>query len=753
MPGVIRKICDPPIADICDVPMLSVQSERQFTTKSSAEVMKKFISPSFTPILSELIPHSTASLGFGGGWFWSCYLHALHGEDIFIDIVGTGVSLSEDPLNAQVLLRQRSSLGGKNSANEIALEHCSSKLETLCAVCVSVVLHVAQQPMLEDGEGPQALVLCATKDQCDEVYALMDRFGAALHLVTHNLFGAYPPMPVGRRADIVIGTPPLWESVASLKSSSTHTGLEEILNHISQGSRWATSSTRWRPYSLNFVAQFVLVDLDLQYALGYLPTLKRLFMSKKTPGLPVANSSSLQQNQGNPPTYSQMGLPRDCQMYCVLNGLDTSRELFSTLRTLRNDPTYPGSMFGLACIGLRLESVNQNDFIDGVQVCSSRKRTRDCDGPTCGGSQVGNEQHYLIIHDALSHSRLLADLNAFGELVVEVERRANAFFARFEVLPETDSKVDSVASMSSEAVIDVRLAFVCRPAGESSAVGAEMWLVRETVAVVRPVNAGAVHSSRAALLMQHLEDELSGQIFDGSVVRCLHCCFSLNEVARNSVLNHDIFTATAMALSQEPLFLDLEGCAAGAKIRNEAPEHLAHLRDVAVQTSRRSSDKGCFPLHKFLSQAPCQSGRSVIVFRCIAPSVPALCEGADAAKPIALLYLEECCQYGKVISYFVYEQPGAGDDGDKRVHFFVEFETAEGATEAVRQFSLRLANEPQFGERAVRVKLFSNSLYYEGAAAQLRLQFCEHETLCGPTSGPVLSDDDDDLMNISLLAE
>ncbi|RNF04853.1 uncharacterized protein Tco025E_08025 [Trypanosoma conorhini] len=759
----------------CGIPMLDVQGGRQLTATSSA-FQERCISPSFVPLLKEMIPRHDTALGFGGSWFWNCYLNALHGEDVFLDLKGTGVNLSEDSLDTQVALRRKLASAEDAKRLAAATEHCSAKVEALCALCLSVVLHVSHRPMLEREQGPQALVLCATKDQCDELYALLDRFGSALHLVSHNLFGAYPPMPSEKRADIVVGTLPLWESVARLSPLAALDGLEEILYQVSHNSRWTSSSTRWRPYSLDFVTQLVFLDLDLQHALGYGPMLQRLFVGHKRPviaGLQRAKTKAPQGGREGGTTSS--GLPHRCQMYCLVGGgCKQGKKLFETLRVSRERRGDGTARREVVRIALR-DTLPQADVSEEHAIGAPRKRRRDededdvavCEAPAAALPR-------LVVHNALSHSRLMLDAAAFDEFAVETKRRAQSFWSRFEAAPS--SAADGEGGVGS--VVDVQLAYGCIDSDCCTATNARTWFVAETLAIVTPVGDGATHPTRTALLMRHLDDELSGQIFDGSVVQCFLQRGAMTRVAAGAVMLHSVFSATARSISQEPLFLRLvgeEGAAeeAGNATGNadtdqgtvNARTHRARLRQRAQEASSAVKGTTSFPLHKFLALSEVELWRTVLVFRQIAPSLSVFCDAQSDAKPTALLYLEECCQYGKVVSYFIFEQRYGGNEERGCVHFFVEFAAHEAAAEAARQFSLRFTSGGNEAENHVRVKLFSNELYYEGVAVEAQKQrgaagdggaTRNHSTTTTNNDlddGDEDDEDEDDLMGVSLLGE
>ncbi|ESL07389.1 hypothetical protein TRSC58_04921 [Trypanosoma rangeli SC58] len=768
MSGVSFKLCSSLPTHACGIPTLDVQGGRQLTA-TSLDFQERCISPSFIPILKEMIPRYDTALGFGGSWFWNCYLHALHGDDIFLDLKGTGVSLSEDLLDAQVFLRRKLASSEAEKQFAAATEHCCAKVEVLCALCLSVVLHVSHQPMLEREQGPQVLVLCATKGQCDELYVLLDRFGSALHLVTHNLFGAYPPMPSEKRADIVVGTVPLWESVAQLSPLTVLDGLEEILHQVSRNPWW-TASSRWRSYSMDFVTQLVFVDLDLQNALGYGPMLQRLFAAHKrsvVAGSRQAKNKTPHGGRDGGATSSR--LPQRCQMYCLVGGCKQGKELFETLlvsRDRRVDSTVRREMVRIA-----LKQALLHADSNGERAASaSRKRGRDEHGDGIGveGESV-REHSRLMVHNALSHSRLMLDVTAFDEFAAETKRRANSFWSRFEA---TSILTDSERGMRS--VVDVQLAYGCMRFDRCAANNTRMWFVAETVAIITPVGDGTTHPSRTALLMRHLEDELSGQIFDGSVVQCFLHRGAMGRVAAGAVMLHSVFSATARSISQDPLFLrlaseedvaDEEGSLPGKADTDQdtvdTRTRRARLRQRAQESSSSVKWTSSFPLHKFLALSEVQSWRTVLAFRQIAPNISVFCDTQSTAKPTALLYLEECCQYGKVVSYFIFEQRRGGKEGKGCVHFFVEFVTHEAATEAARQFLLRFTGEGNEAENHVRVNLFPNELYYEGVAVEVQKQQGVTVDGCTMRNNDTTTnedkddddDDEDDFMGVSLLGE
>lgn len=203
----------------------------------------------------------------GSAWFWEGYRAALYGHQVFFHMRGTGVDWREDGLFSQALLRQpryfshalrifdeklqiepaESNDGnGASSSDSLPtspmfpkalflssfLQLSSCKLDILSGILSSFLTHLLLQPLLEAHEGPSALLLCATKDQCEECFTLLSSWAAPFHLLVHNAWDPLPPStlrfasccsgsnvsPAGgvdgsKVTDIVIATPPLWEQL------------------------------------------------------------------------------------------------------------------------------------------------------------------------------------------------------------------------------------------------------------------------------------------------------------------------------------------------------------------------------------------------------------------------------------------------------------------------------------------------------------------------------------------------------------
>ncbi|KAG5511169.1 hypothetical protein JKF63_07111 [Porcisia hertigi] len=904
---VVRRLCDPEWfkAEFVDKGRAAANNDLAVCSNhcrsvghASKEECAQLISSSFRPIIEKVLPLPASACGSGaavcgGSWFWEMYRHALFGENIVAHLGGTGISLAEDPLNAQVELRLKMC-----SEDAAALPthhrtktflHGSVKLEVVYALALSVALHVAKQPLLEHGEGPQALVLCATKDQCDELAYVLNEFCASLHLVVHNLFEPYPPMPADKRAEVVVATPPLWESLAKydqypdparLGSASQHEGLEDLLVRVEgEGQLPPTYDlTRWRPYSLTHVAQLVVFDVELHINMGFGALLLRILRPPQEP------SPSLCKSMGSSGTGK---LALSCQLYVIVGGdrfavdADAVHSLLDAVRAggrLRfND--------GTAELSLATSFPAQDSDEGSCAPLShgARKRRREEDrvcnhhgqgspdknNTTASPCGDGTPFEGVLIRRALSHARLLADFTAFTDFVSRVVEEASTFWESFEsgicddagthrtqspasaYLTTGGSNDDagnagqfptSAVSSSFLRCARVELALLCAYSAcldsQSRPAVSEAYRAQEVCVWVHPALSSPTSlSSRLTLLFQHLNDRLNGELFDGSVVQCVLASdaerlpFTLSPIAGSAadgegsrlVLQQELFRYGPSFI--QPALLSIarksgEAAAAATAARNaERMETLSVVEKVTAVNKGAEASPGYVPKCCFLSTLP-HAGQSassllssavppsdvstVLVLRDIAPSRLALCGGettinsqvhfAGEIKPLALYLLEECCQYGRVLSYYAYEAPltaaiidaledgqdacGSGVEeglaaqaetamdrkkplvsGGQRasVSLFIEFASADAAVEAVRLISRRFApqhEQLQSNGAPVglpRARLFTNCTYYEGVLQELSSEM--------KYDGPVDSDQSADAdsgfgdLYISLLAE
>ncbi|KAG5486698.1 hypothetical protein LSCM1_07951 [Leishmania martiniquensis] len=864
-PRVVRRLCDSEwfkaefvgnetAAINSDLAVLSDQCNS--VGQASKRECAQLISSSFRPFIEKVLPfpasaHNSGAAVCGGCWFWETYRHALFGENVLIHLGGSGISLAEDTLDAQVELRLRvcpkDNLDLPSEHHKKVLTHGSAKLEVVYALALSVALHVAKQPLLERGEGPQAVVLCATKDQCEALTCALNQFCASLHLVVHNLFGPYPPMPADKRAEVVVATPPLWESLAKFGQYSDHArvstasqgeGLEDLLLKVEgEGQLPPTYDlTRWRPYSLAHVAQLVIFDVELQINMGFGGLLQRILRLQPGPSPVVGKSAS----------SSAVGkLPLSCQLYAVAGGdrfvveTEAVRSVFEAVRSSgRLRFNHGTAELSLACPRPLLDS---DEDVSAPLSQGVRKRQRVGDGqenpcksnPTVSPAENETAFEGILIRSALSHARLLTDFTAFTDFVGRVVEEASAFWDSFEsgICDDagshgTPSPVSSPLTAGKSNSRDgdrfpisavpasflqcgcVELTLLCaraaNPDSQSCLAAGETYRAQEVGVWVHPASSSpASLSSRLTLLFQHLNDRLNGELFDGSVVQCVLASdaarlpFTLSPIARSPTDGEGIRLVQQQELFRygpnfmQPSLLHIarksgdEAAAATASRNAERLEALAVVEKLAAATKGAETSPGCLPKCCFLSTFP-RAGdgatsslsstvapsdvSTVLVVRHVAASRVALC-GGDAVtspqmqppgevKPLALYLLEECCQYGRVLSYYAHEATPAtivdtaedeqeAEAGDLEglaapretvvrreqplstaeqlttASLFVEFASADAAVEAVRLFSRRFALQHQqlqsqgTPHRLPRARLFTNRTYYEGVLQEL----------------------------------
>ncbi|CAG9568832.1 conserved hypothetical protein [Leishmania major strain Friedlin] len=901
-PRVVRRLCDSEWfktefvdkeTGTVNNDLAVVSSQCRSVGQASNHEYAQLISSSFRPFIEKVLPLPASACDSGaaecgGCWFWETYRHALFGENVLIHLGGSGISLAEDRLDAQVELRLRmcasNNLALPPQHRTKALLHGSAKLEVVYALALSVALHVAKQPLLEHGEGPQALVLCATKDQCDEIACALNEFCASLHLIVHNLFEPYPPMPADKRAEVVVATPPLWESLAKfaqhpsharLSTASQNEGLEDLLLKVEgEGQVPPTYDlTRWRPYSLTHVAQLVIFDVELQINMGFGALLQHLLGLPHEPS-PVRCKSESSSAVGK--------LPLSCQLYAVAGGdrfavaADTVSSVLEAIRTngrLRfNHGTAELSLIS-PCPVLDSDEDGRAPLSHGV-----RKRQRTVDGV---GDHSGEERPWkanattsrhgngttfegILIRSALSHGRLLADFTAFTDFVSRVMQEASTFWESFESgicddsgshgtpspassplttgnkVRDVDHFPTSAASASFLQCARVELALICAnsasPGSQSCLAASETYRAQEVgVWVHSAPSSPASLSSRLTLLFQHLNDRLNGELFDGSVVQCVLASdvarlpFTLSPITASAtdgqgsrlVQHHELFCYGPNLM--QPALLCVarksgdEAAAAAATRNAERIETLSVVEELTAVARGAERSPGCVPRCCFLSTPP-HAGQAassslastvapsdvstVLVVRHVAPSSVALCGGERTTssqtrppgevKPLALYLLEECCQYGRVLSYYAYEatrttvmdtvedgQEAGGSDGEglaaqtetamergqpcategqlTTASLFIEFASADSAVEAVRLLSRRFAFQHQQPQsqgataRLPRARLFTNRTYYEGVLQELSSQ----KRYDGAMGRDQSSDDDSRFsdLHISLLAE
>lgn len=823
--SVVRKLLDLRSVELApdgEALGLSVVSRGRSVPRgfASESECRQIVSPSFVQVLQKILPipplSSPDRAAFGGAWFWEGYRHGLAGEHLLIDLAGTGIDLGGDTLDHQVRVRAKCieacSAAAAAPAPWSSCTHVAAKLEVMLSTAMSVALHVSQQPLLEAHEGPQAVILCASKDQCDDFAFALGRFCDELHLVVHNLFEPYPSIPPTKRPEVVVGTPPLWDSVASLASGGeAPSDLEAILCRISGNPTAPTyARTKWRPYSSERVSQVVVFDLERQLACGFHGMLRRWTASGGSHGTSTTTSESPLTAAASPPWQLYV-------VYGCASGAHATSDMDAEKKRLLAEVDSAGAAcgYGSVCISACLAGPSSS------AQPSSRKRALSGgeEDPAVSGTD-GAGCALLLRGGALSYPRLVADPGALADLERGLLTEAGAFWGAF------DGVGCVVPADAMRAFISVRLVFLCdaptHTDDSSGTVAASSSTraprLRETCALVQSVEQQRQQppSSRALLLLRHLEEKLAGTIFDGCAIQCsLVAVVPAGSTDTNNDTDTDTLASRLHLVADVVLpFMVGTGVAGTAGpapppcfMWEELPSEEAVERSQLDLTDARlrAFEHASPPLPSlFPAESPASSwlphcaalieefapreAFTVVALRGIVGTVADLC-GRDSVatahnnsnkmkshaaavaapprKPHALYVLEECCQYGKVISYYCYQTPGcndtssssssgsrrAGDDAtttttatSSSASMFVEFAFAGAALEAARMFAARFATTAATTAVAVtppppppRVHMMRNSVYYAGVAQE--------------TSPASDGDSDDSLFDVPLLAE
>ncbi|EPY20395.1 hypothetical protein STCU_09011 [Strigomonas culicis] len=798
---VVRRLCAPPSAPTSSSAPgpLYVSDAIDCGGIPPQELQRQLVSSSFLPPLRASLPLAEDEGAFGGLWFWESYRRMLWGCDVLLNLSGTGVSLSEDTIETQKQLRLRAikewrqqhlSDKGDESVKErnprIGL-YASAKLEVLFATALSVAVHVAQQPILEKAQGPQALVLCATKDQCDEFTHILNYFCSELHLVVHNLFDLYPSIPSDKRAEIVVGTPPLWDNVippsTTTMRAARRVGLEDLLSVVYDGPSPTYVTTRWRPYTADFISQLVLCDVEQQTDLGFGPLLTRWLRNEADSPLPRDHQLYILMGNGHVPyahdQASRVTLLRQLEerfQFSRGRGHAAVEVGFGPTLSTQLPPPPPSPPTGRK---------RGRDDADDESSDTHRRQTsaRDHgDAPlSCG----------VLVRKALSFPRLLLDASAFTDLLGGIAEEVRSFWSHYHVDMAAEQR-DGAGTVTAdvpgdglnmERVVQFSLAFICTPVGTAGNSSSSPLLpttaptlLQEACLLVQPsAHMNEAHmQSRYTLLFKHLEDKLNGMLFDGSVMSLVNMEDAQLGVTYQPVAPVTMrqFTSlgTQCALRQGPAtqFPSVYLCAVEATTTISAAKREKELEELRATrqriceyfeaeagTHRDANDGDAIdqvPIGAFLPDWGAHAHPfSVMVLRGFTLPRELLCGCPQSGrKPLILFYLEECTQYGRLVSYYCFEKKHSdcdADGADKAVplegtrvtaetSLFLEFSSHEAAAEAVRLFSFRQDTG------SITAKLFRVGVYYAGVKAEEEKR---HE------GG---GDDDSDLwFDLSLLAE
>ncbi|KPA83628.1 hypothetical protein ABB37_01898 [Leptomonas pyrrhocoris] len=850
-----RRLCDPAWLQnrfpsiSSDVPYELKVSSHQCHSRGQAseEEFTNLISSSFRQTLRDVLPYPesfrTVSSAPGGIWFWEVYRHALFGENVIVHLGGTGLSLTEDFPASQAELRSKACIEyvPASARSRHLLAHGAAKLEVLYALSLTVALHVAKHPVLERAQGPRAVVLCATHSQCIEFTAILNLFCPSLHLVVHNLFEGYPSLPAGKRADVVVGTPPLWESVSQLGGGSSTVnidaaarlgGLEDLLLDIEGDGQLppAYNLSRWRPYKLTYVEQLVLFDVELQVSMGFGSILQHVVNAQDAPTSPC---------KANNEVCPKGGLPISCQQYVVV-GEDRFRVDDGAVEILLRAVGERGGVLGnggtAEIVLASAQALNNDDHlrkrsregeVDAEEGKTKFRRAEDDERiqerhsaearsstqslPTTVSAPKNFDG--LFIRNALSHARLVADFDALTDFTQRLIDVAEEFWLQFEGVAQGEHDVaavlegcatDAAGTVSQPSLkpptavsraLQVDLALVCvkldavdrckeEVRASSSKVASHR--AQELGIWVHPAStAGDAYSSRFVLLFKHLSDHFNGELFDGSIIQCVlaedtprlpfnlfplnsDCAFPVRLLLNDAfVYGENLLRPTLLEMAKKSKSEETEAMAERANERlcvtsaRESGDSVQRRGEEGIPFSlfllppSRSPSNGA--LKSSLPVVPVDTG-TVMVLRHLLLSQAESC-GAKAStgnattnsaeKPFVLHVIEECCQYGRVLSYHVHEDPlqrpqsslrstvgnnedqpavtdlatpGAAtvtwDTHNTVLSVFVEFASAESAIEAARQFAqrfaLQAAETKQPESHNPRVRLFRNSTYYQG---------------------------------------
>ncbi|CCW61114.1 unnamed protein product [Phytomonas sp. EM1] len=789
------------ITDFCITDLKVISENAEPRGIASLEECHQLVSPSFIPYLEAALPFKsihTSAASFGGAWFWEGYRHALFGEDIIYHLGGSSNSLMEDRIDSQKELRNQlmsqkvstnTTINKQPSATDRIWLHGSAKLEVMYAIALSIALHTSHQPLMDQADGPHALILCASKYQCDEMAFILNQFCDELHLVVHNLFEPFPSIPSSQRADVVVGTPPLWDSVAELGKAWDRRGLEGIISNIHGGSPPPTYTlSKWRPYSIRNVSQLALFDLELQINIGFGRMLVQILTTSDSNLVP---DSSL--------------LPLRCQTYSVFGGdrpvydVDLNFTLLEILRSRgkRNE-----------------EKISEISIQSSVCFTSHTKKRLRLEEPTLPSPLPSRKilSSGLLIRNAVSFSRLLVDSNAFQDFVDGILDKAAQFWINFDPLQTDEAMKDSATGRNLRSglyrYIKCIPVFVCTTEPEAGLRVQEMCTL--LIPEERSKNEDdmvTMKSSRYSLLFSHLEEQLNGELFDGSVVSCVNFedilfrnyQYEFVSVEGQTMGTVDLFQGYFSELNMAQFLLtthvahkDDEYIKEVSRIdlfRNHSWILLHSNSEVTFDILTPSGNEfECIPSYACLTPVHIRHTFTVVVLRNVAKSIEALCRCQASIrneeseriyiKPFALFLLEECCQYGRVVSYYCFEQDKVGRSPDssgaassyesgeeiseesfkhspteaenresrlaivrrtstaKTATIFIEFESHDSALEAVRllreRFHSYTASEKNNDEMlSPRVHLFRNTTYYSGVEQDLKqkkkIQTASHE--------------------------
>ncbi|EPY25866.1 hypothetical protein AGDE_11658, partial [Angomonas deanei] len=314
-----------------------------------------------------------------------------------------------------------------------------------------------------------------------------------------------------------------------------------------------------------------------------------------------------------------------------------------------------------------------------------------------------------------------------------VLREATQFLGQYNVSTDAGEQGDAVLSPGD--VLQCRTACLCGPEKEEDAHVHEVCLLVlfDEEECTRRLGLDIV--SRVTVLLQHLEDSFSGRLYDNSIISCHRVGrgtpSSLRPVGKETpwtALLHQCVPVDCPVACYTLCQVDSATPTEASEDLKEATR-LVHQRNPTAgeMTRVEVGDATFLPLH-LRSSLAAPSAFTTVVLRRVGYELDGFLRGMP---PPLLSFLEECVQYGRVLSYYCYVEPAnprgktdeslSSDDDDEvipTVTLFLEFESPTAAVEAARLLQYRFTQGCL--NRWVTVKLFRTSVYHTGVCEEER---------------------------------
>lgn len=405
----------------------------------------------------------------------------------------------------------------------------------------------------------------------------------------------------------------------------------------------------------------------------------------------------------------------------------------------------------------------------------ARKRRREADEAHAG--ERTNAEHEpsvgLFVRHAISYARYLADPSTLEELRAGILKQCSAFWDSFDGL-------ESGEGTEINKSVDVHLAFLCGaadPLSDKTSPTQQSCLLKVAGVLVRPTSLAMQEKpSRVTLLLRHLEERLTGTTYDGSTISCI-------AIGENGVLSrgftvlrsdgsHPLLSAPEISFFNPILIAPKETASADEIAAEEAVLELTEVRLKAFEDAapaQKATMTDFPPQAAILEELAPADPFTVLVLRNVSRTVSEMCNSppcsgvngdSEPKKSYVQYVMEECCQYGKVISYFCYQDKTKGlpnssasarssvsradsssnsNSSDEAIcaaavaekspnttlsettaALFIEFQSASCALEATKVFAQRFALSSNSAEEKLRPKvtMMRNSAFYAGVAQE-----------------------------------